>query len=561
MEPLLFDALPSTSCALVAEQLSQLKLNATRWLSAAATPRTPLEEAAAAIFSFHTRSMSFDASQSGAEFWVQSHLESKSIGVPLHRDFDLGALEAEGRTDLFPAVSTITYFSSSPSMPTILLTNFTQGKTVRDSVAREAWAVFPRAGKHLAFAGSAWHGVAPPLLWSAGVTTPTQLARPGQLRVTLLVNIWLDHVPLGAAQRERERTSQRQKASAVADDLILIPTLNLVENNDPKDHERWVLTTARVWTHEVGVSPSEVGISPSEVGISPSPSLADEVFSGPAKAAVVQREAALALVMDRAACTGAKLWFPELMATARGSAVARKVTFTEEGRRLESVSGLCMSLEPTAHAAAPSEEAIQAASVQAEADYAEALAMRSTDMAASMALIQRAAAGGHAEAQSVMGLAYAQGHGGVAADLEKAVHFCRAAALQDHAEAAYNLVALCNARPGCLEAQSSEQAIGWLRQAATQGHAAAAYEAAQLLLLHAPGELQGALELFLIGARAGHARAQYNAASLLHEMGSLDEALVWFGRAAEQNDDAKVAADAQTALEVLKANPMLKGEL
>jgi hypothetical protein len=150
MEPLLFDALPSTSCALVAEQLSQLKLNATRWLSAAATPRTPLEEAAAAIFSFHTRSMSFDASQSGAEFWVQSHLESKSIGVPLHRDFDLGALEAEGRTDLFPAVSTITYFSSSPSMPTILLTNFTQGKTVRDSVAREAWAVFPRAGKHLA---------------------------------------------------------------------------------------------------------------------------------------------------------------------------------------------------------------------------------------------------------------------------------------------------------------------------------------------------------------------------------------------------------------------------
>ena len=549
MEPLLFDALPSTSCALVAEQLSQLKLNATRWLSAAATPRTPLEEAAAAIFSFHTRSMSFDASQSGAEFWVQSHLESKSIGVPLHRDFDLGALEAEGRTDLFPAVSTITYFSSSPSMPTILLTNFTQGKTVRDSVAREAWAVFPRAGKHLAFAGSAWHGVAPPLLWSAGVTTPTQLARPGQLRVTLLVNIWLDHVPLGAAQRERERTSQRQKASAVADDLILIPTLNLVESNDPKDHERWVLTTARSWTHEVGISPS--------------PSLADEVFSGPAKAAVVQREAALALVMDRAACTGAKLWFPELMATARGSAVARKVTFTEEGRRLESVSGLCTSLEPTAHAAAPSEEAIQAALVQAEADYAEGRALRSTDMAASMALVQRAAAGGHAEAQSVMGLAYAQGHGGVAADLEKAVHFCRAAALQDHAEAAYNLVALCNARPGCLEAQSSEQAIGWLRQAATQGHAAAAYEAAQLLLLHAPGEPQGALELFLEGARLGHVRAQYDAASLLHEMGALDEALVWFGRAAEQNDDAKVAADAQTALEVLKANPMamLKGEL
>jgi TPR repeat protein len=126
-----------------------------------------------------------------------------------------------------------------------------------------------------------------------------------------------------------------------------------------------------------------------------------------------------------------------------------------------------MSLEPTAHAAAPSEEAIQAALVQAEADYAEALAMRSTDMAASMALIQRAAAGGHAEAQSVMGLAHAQGHGGVAADLEKAVHFCRAAALQDHAEATYNLVALCNARPGCLEAQSSEQAIGWLRQAAS----------------------------------------------------------------------------------------------
>ena len=93
----------------------------------------------------------------------------------------------------------------------------------------------------------------------------------------------------------------------------------------------------------------------------------------------------------------------------------------------------------------------------------------------------------------------------------------------------------------------------WLRQAASEGHARAAYEAAHLLLHTDPAD---ALELFLLGARHGHAGAMFNAAHMLssgseeaaHSLLALTRAVLWFGRAASQPEDAKVAADAQIAV-------------
>ena len=52
----------------------------------------------------------------------------------------------------------------------------------------------------------------------------------------------------------------------------------------------------------------------------------------------------------------------------------------------------------------------------AAADYEAAVELRSRDTAESMRLLQRAAVGGHAEAQAVVGLAHAQGEGGMPAD-------------------------------------------------------------------------------------------------------------------------------------------------
>lgn len=149
----------------------------------------------------------------------------------------------------------------------------------------------------------------------------------------------------------------------------------------------------------------------------------------------------------------------------------------------------------------------------------------------------------------MLGLAHASGAGGVAADATLAKSFLRVAAAARHKDAAYNLVALCDGRPGCLEATTTEQALSWLQEAARQGHPQAAYEAGHLLLR--VGKEEEALEAFLRAARSGHPGAQYNAGSLLYKARLLNAAIGWFQKASAQEVDAKVAADAAVALQQL----------
>ena len=160
-----------------------------------------------------------------------------------------------------------------------------------------------------------------------------------------------------------------------------------------------------------------------------------------------------------------------------------------------------------------------------------------------MRLLERSAVGGYAEAQAVLGLAYAQGQGGLPRDSATAVRWLRAAASQSHRDATFNLVAMCDALPSCLEAESSEQALSWLREASSQGMRKAAYEAGVLRMRTAGSTASRdaeALELFMHAAQDGHAGATYNAARLLYEGGEATRALVWFSRAAMQTADAKV---------------------
>ena len=182
--------------------------------------------------------------------------------------------------------------------------------------------------------------------------------------------------------------------------------------------------------------------------------------------------------------------------------------------------------------------------------YKLALQLRTTNLAESMRLIQLSADGGFAEAQAVVGLAHAQGQGGLEQSSELAAKWWRLAAAQGHADATYNLVAMCGARPSCLEATSAEQAVNWLRSAADQGHAAAAYEAAIMLSSRFPGE---SLLLYKQAAKSGHAAAMYNLGSHLYqEKGEVTRAILWFARAGNQTDDEKVRADAEVASKALR---------
>ena len=542
-EARVFNALPSMACPSIAEALAKqnLKFNGTRWLSASAHPSTPIERAAAAIFERHAAGHSYQAAISGSEYWVQSHVEQKdadssSAGIHLHTDFDMGTLEKTGQK-LHPTFSTITYLTTSTSMPTIILTDFEKRGSVKDSIIHEMTIVYPKAGLHVVFNGSAWHGVAPPLVFSPGVVAAQSTARPGARRVTLLVNIWLDHIP----------GVQRGLPTGVdPSSEIQLPQLDLSEVAD--DHERrgWQQREDGSWIQPAAVSPSSV--SP---------------------LALHEGSLALALMTDKAQCSGVKLWMPKglLQPTAPAgpvpppSAVAMSIVrFQQGGQRMEFDNNLCRHLPSSRHAQAgthdqagdghepPTSEALEQAAA-AQTDFERAGALRTTDLKASMALLLRAAAAGHTEAQAVVGLAYAQGQAGLAADLATALSYLRRAASSGHTDAAYNLVALCGARPSCLEAVNTEQAVGWLQAAAAEGHAQAGFEAG-VLLLRASGA-EAATASFLLAARRGHAGAMFNAARLLHQTGDTTQAVAWFTKAAAQDDDHRAAADAKAALAVL----------
>jgi TPR repeat protein len=189
----------------------------------------------------------------------------------------------------------------------------------------------------------------------------------------------------------------------------------------------------------------------------------------------------------------------------------------------------------------------------AHAAFEAAGRLRTSDPEASIAALRRAAEGGIAEAQVALGVAHVYGQGGLARDGELGKRWLRAAAAQGHSDAAYNLVALCEGRPLCVrggEAATEAQALTWLLAAAEQGLAAAGYEAAHLLMR--AGDAPAALAAFVAAAQSGHAPSMYNTGHLCASGAAgvpldLGAAVLWFGAAARQAADPKVAADAAVA--------------
>ena len=185
----------------------------------------------------------------------------------------------------------------------------------------------------------------------------------------------------------------------------------------------------------------------------------------------------------------------------------------------------------------------------AQAAFEAAGRLRTSDPEASVAALRRAAEGGIAEAQVALGVAHVYGQGGLTRDGELGKRWLRAAAAQGHADAAYNLVALCEGRPLCVrggEAATEAQALAWLLAAADQGLASAGYEAAHLLMR--AGDAPAALAAFVAAAKSGHAPSMYNAGHLCASGAAgvtvdLSAAVLWFGAAARQaaDPDSKLA--------------------
>ena len=160
------------------------------WLAAGSEPRCALEELARKVFELHVAGIdgTWDATKSGAEWWVQVRHEgdSKNEAVAFHWDKDEALLDNIG-VNVHPAISTVTYLTTSGA-PTLVL-DCVLGDDILDCTLQKGYLSFPKRGKHIAFDGRLLHGA------------PRELAKPrhvekGYTRVSFLVNIWLNYRPL-----------------------------------------------------------------------------------------------------------------------------------------------------------------------------------------------------------------------------------------------------------------------------------------------------------------------------------------------------------------------------
>ncbi|PAP77939.1 caspase family protein [Rubrivirga marina] len=152
-----------------------------------------------------------------------------------------------------------------------------------------------------------------------------------------------------------------------------------------------------------------------------------------------------------------------------------------------------------------------------DARVAEALRLRDTDVAASVVVLEEAAAAGHAEAQSILGWMRLRGEG-VPVDTAAGVDLLRAASAQGHAAAQTNLGYAYETGLGV--AQDVPEAVRLYRLAAEQGRAAAQNNLASLYdrglgVVADPAE---AARLYALAAGQEHAPAQANL-GVLYEAG------------------------------------------
>jgi hypothetical protein len=151
-------------------------------------PRCALEQFVNSVINFHKPNL---PGVLGGEFWVQSRTISSSsaaaaaaagAGLSFHFDKDENAF-LEYDIMSHPDISTATYLTKAGS-PLVIFD--TQGHN--DDDVSSSTVVYPRPKRHCAFPGSYLHGI------------PSELQpsdQLGEIRISVLVNLWTDHVPEG----------------------------------------------------------------------------------------------------------------------------------------------------------------------------------------------------------------------------------------------------------------------------------------------------------------------------------------------------------------------------
>ena len=275
----------------------------TYFLPAKMKPRCALEGLVQQIFQQHVALLDdpgmYKPAESGAEWWTlvmgddetdknndtkqktekiasengeEGEEEDEEDEVGWHFDADYGLEDQAPGLLLHPRVATVTYLSNEGA-PTVILDCKTphQGniQALDGEKISQAWVSYPRVGKHLAFDGRLLHGapaavfpslqaLSAPIAKSTdnkgdepptkrAKTDPAETATPGSLacknnnkqRVTLLVNVWLNHCPLDAELLDDDIVEQMESpwtlSATKAKTSTLVP--KEINNKDVKTTE------------------------------------------------------------------------------------------------------------------------------------------------------------------------------------------------------------------------------------------------------------------------------------------------------------------------------------
>ena len=163
-----------------------------------------LERYVIEVFEMHTRGVAFESVKSGAEWWVQvrdnkvveysrggeeEDDEEHGPSIQFHFDKD-EVLQAQFQVMCTPQISTVTYLTDHGA-PTVVLDKVSDADgSVEPGPVQTGFVSYPRVGKHLSFDGRLLHAA------PAELSAPSSPVASSCRRVTLLINIWLNH-PFG----------------------------------------------------------------------------------------------------------------------------------------------------------------------------------------------------------------------------------------------------------------------------------------------------------------------------------------------------------------------------
>lgn len=204
-------------------------VGSTYFIRANEIPVCNLERLVKEIYSFHTAGIECDTSSSGAEWWTQVIDSRDDIGFHWDRDYELE--ESEG-VHVYPIKSTVTYLSDCGAPTMIVDKRGTADSSYELIGVADTFSLCkPKVGRSIVFDGSLLHA-APSGIDDENDEDESQSDSDDddeeeeeeeedddvERRVTLLVNVWIDHIPHQA--KRFEQLSPAALTTTIPEDLL-----------------------------------------------------------------------------------------------------------------------------------------------------------------------------------------------------------------------------------------------------------------------------------------------------------------------------------------------------